>query len=193
MQDLKEELDPEYWLDRYGDALYRFALIRVGNQHVAEDLVQETLLSGIRSLDTFSGRSQIKTWLMTILRRRIADYFQRANRQPPTQSTQYASADELGDHEFAEKHANLYHPEMSAALFQSSLENEEFWSAARECIRQLPLHLRETFIRRISNDGKTIEEICHELDLTKTNFTVRLYRARLILRQCFEKYWAQGE
>ena len=37
--------DPATWLDRHGDSLYRFALLRVRNPSTAEDLVQETLLA----------------------------------------------------------------------------------------------------------------------------------------------------
>ena len=192
-RNLNNDVDPEVWLDRYGDALYRFALIRVGNEHLAEDLVQETLVSAVRSLKTYSGRSGIKTWLTSILRRRIADHYRRIGQRTPVQLGQFDARDQVGHDAFADRHADLFHPKMSAELFQSSLEKDEFWNAVRSCIDELPVHFREAFVMRMFDEDKSIESICKELDLTKNNLAVRLYRARLILRQCFERYWLQGE
>ncbi|UCH85879.1 MAG: RNA polymerase subunit sigma-70, partial [Candidatus Latescibacterota bacterium] len=44
------QLDPTTWVEAHGDVLYRFALIRVKDPHVAEDLVQETFISALESL-----------------------------------------------------------------------------------------------------------------------------------------------
>lgn len=41
------------WVDEHGDLLFRFAYQRTGSRETAEDLVQETLLSAFKSLDTF--------------------------------------------------------------------------------------------------------------------------------------------
>lgn len=56
-----QDADPErsdiglQWLADHGDLLFNYALSRVRDLQVAEDLVQETLLSAIRSLDRTSG------------------------------------------------------------------------------------------------------------------------------------------
>ena len=55
--------DPEQWLDAHGDALFAYAMMRVRNQALAEDLVQETLLAGITGLAGFGGKSSERTWL----------------------------------------------------------------------------------------------------------------------------------
>jgi len=39
----------------------------VGDQHWAEDLVQETLVRALRGLPRFEGRSSLRTWLLRIL------------------------------------------------------------------------------------------------------------------------------
>ncbi len=41
-------LDPQTWVDQYGDYLYRFALARIKDQAAAEDLVQETFLAALQ-------------------------------------------------------------------------------------------------------------------------------------------------
>ena len=58
---------PEEWLERYGDALYRFALARLRRSHEAEEAVQDTLLAALRTRDQFQGRSDPRTWLIGIL------------------------------------------------------------------------------------------------------------------------------
>ncbi len=51
------ELDATTWLEEHGDALFRYAIIRVRDSSVAEDLVQETLLSAMTAMDSFQGAS----------------------------------------------------------------------------------------------------------------------------------------
>ena len=51
-------LDPETWVDQYGDYLYRFALARIKDQAVAEDLVQETFLAALHGRKSFKGHSR---------------------------------------------------------------------------------------------------------------------------------------
>ena len=42
-------VNPDSWVDRHGDCLYRYALMRVRRPEVAEDLVQETLFAAVRT------------------------------------------------------------------------------------------------------------------------------------------------
>ncbi|EQD45382.1 RNA polymerase sigma-70 region 2 domain protein [mine drainage metagenome] len=73
-------VDPELWLDRYGDELYRYALSLLGKESDAEDAVQETFASAIRSRNSFSGNSSEKTWLFGILKHKVVDHFRRESR-----------------------------------------------------------------------------------------------------------------
>ena len=56
------KLNPEAWVDRYGDALFHFALARVNRRETAEDLVQETFLAAVKAQEGFKGQSSEKTW-----------------------------------------------------------------------------------------------------------------------------------
>lgn len=49
----KYTCNPEIWVDQFSEEFYRFAIYRVKNSEVAEDLVQDTFLSGLKSLDKF--------------------------------------------------------------------------------------------------------------------------------------------
>lgn len=59
--------------------LFAFAFRVVRQREEAEDLVQDMWSSALRSAPSFEGRSSLRTWLVSILRRRIADRFRRAH------------------------------------------------------------------------------------------------------------------
>src|SRR6266446_5953784 len=67
--------DPERWVDEHGDVLYRYALERVRKPDVAQDLVQETFLAAVRTIDRFRGGSTVRSWLCGILKHKICDYY----------------------------------------------------------------------------------------------------------------------
>ena len=60
-------------VDEHGAALYRIAFRMVGNQHDAEDLVQEAFRSAWNSRSRFRPELGERAWLATILRRRVVD------------------------------------------------------------------------------------------------------------------------
>ncbi len=58
-------------------SLLNFALRKVARREDAEDLVQETWISALRTASTFEGRSTMRAWVIGIMRRRIADHYRR--------------------------------------------------------------------------------------------------------------------
>ena len=46
---MPEPLNSDLWVDRYGDMLYRYTLVRVKNPDSAEEIVQVTLLAALQS------------------------------------------------------------------------------------------------------------------------------------------------
>lgn len=182
--------DPAEWLDRHGDVLYRYAVTRVRRGDVAEDLVQETFLAALRSRGQFEGRSTERTWLVSILRRKIADLARSGGRAGPAAQ---ADVERIAASEFFDRRGVW---STSIARWPTdparSVENEEFWQALDECLRKLPPAVAETFSLR-ELDGFAAEEICKILEITPSNLSVRMHRARLALRRCLEAGWfAQG-
>lgn len=84
--------DPEQWLDAHGDALFGYAMMRVQNQALMEDLVQEALLAGITSLENFAGKSSKCTWLVGVFKNKVVDHVRKARRE----QTYGADVGELG-------------------------------------------------------------------------------------------------
>ena len=80
--DTKAVLDnPEIWVDKYGDFLYRYALLRIKDPATAEDLVQETFLAALKARRAFKGRSSARTWLIAILKHKIVDHIRKRVRE----------------------------------------------------------------------------------------------------------------
>ena len=73
-------IDPDLWVDRYDDYLYAFAQSRFVDRTTAEDIVQETFLSAINSMKNFKRHSSERTWLTSILKRKILDHFRKMQR-----------------------------------------------------------------------------------------------------------------
>ena len=73
-----ERVDPEGWVDRHGDSLYRYALLRLRAPDLAADVVQETFLEALRARESFAGRASERTWLFGILRHKIVDQIRKA-------------------------------------------------------------------------------------------------------------------
>ena len=73
--------DPSRWVDEHGDVLYRYALERVRKPDIAQDLVQETFLAAVRTIDRFRGGSTVRSWLCGILKHKICDYYRKRGRE----------------------------------------------------------------------------------------------------------------
>ena len=59
----------------HGPALYRMAYRMVGDQHEAEDLVQEAFRSAWKSRASFQPDGGPRAWIVAILRRRVVDHW----------------------------------------------------------------------------------------------------------------------
>ena len=68
------ELDPKTVRALEADLL-RYARRKVATEELARELVQETWLAAVEALPRFAGRSSIRTWVTSILRRKIADLY----------------------------------------------------------------------------------------------------------------------
>jgi RNA polymerase sigma-70 factor (ECF subfamily) len=183
--------DPTNWVDVHGDVLYRFALIRVKDTHLAEDLVQDTFIAALEGLGSFKGGSSVRTWLVGILKHKVLDYFRKSAREAP--STDLSALEAASEEQTFNRWGQWRQgpgkwPEDPGNL----LENKEFWRAFTRCLDGLPDALRRAFsLREI--DGMKTDEICKILNITSTNLWVMLHRARGRLRDCLDNTWFKND
>ncbi len=170
---------PADWVDDHADALYRFALRKVRDRHVIEDLLQETYLAAYKSKHTFRGDSGVRTWLIAILRLKIIDYYRARAR------------DARREESLKKEAASGFREEALSAWNcapEDTFENEEFWQAFHGCVEKLPVTLARAFLMR-EVDGCEVAEVCDLLGISSSNLAVRIYRARVAMRDCLDVHW----
>jgi RNA polymerase sigma-70 factor (ECF subfamily) len=182
--------DPESWVDHYGDFLYRFALSRVKDPAIAEDLVQETFLAALRARESFKGRSTGRTWLIAILKHKIVDYIRKKIREPSIDKIEKLT--DMTDADFNAEGKWQLRPHKWTINPGKIYEQKEFFDVLYHCLAELPERLAEAFMLR-EMDGLSTAEVCKALDITATNSWVMLYRARMSLRRCLEHEWLGAE
>lgn len=176
-------LNPEKWVNAYGDYLYSFAMSRLSSQALAEDLLQETFLSAYQARDSFKGKSNEKTWLVSILKRRIADYYRkkaRSKEQSSTFDSPFVQEDFLNG-TWKENRSPLQWDQS-----EDWAQDEAFVQIMKKCISKLPDKWKSVFSMKHVEEAKNAE-ICEELDVTESNIWTILHRCRLQLRECIEK------
>ncbi len=184
-------LDPQRWVAEHGDALFRFVLTRVRDRSIAEDLVQETFLAALGSLDRFAGRSSERAWLFGILRNKLVDYYRQQTREKPLADVESLSEEEdacfhthgLGKDGWIKRLGPKSWPSPDESLVM-----QEFWRVFHDCVSRLPEKIGQVFLRR-EMDEVPSAEICKELKVSANNLWVMLHRARLALRRCLEVHW----
>ena len=178
--------NPDTWLDQHGDSLYRFALMRVRDPSIAEDMVQETLLAAWRARSKFAGGSAERTWLIAILKNKIIDYFRRVSREAPLPDN--ADNDDAIDALFARNTDHWARLTSAWANPDDALEQAEFWQVFQNCLDALPVRQAQMFTLS-EIDGLSTDELCKVAQAQTSNVWVMLHRARLRLRECLEKQW----
>jgi len=175
------------WLNAHGDYLYRFALARLRDPHLAEDAVQETMLAAIKN-NSFEGDSSARTWLTGILKHKIIDLQRKQIREQPVSDVIDLDASEYSMDDFFDNSGHWLDKPQTLDMPDNALEQKQFLAVLDECLGKLPKKLKAIFMLRDVHELEN-ENICKELDISATNAWVMLYRARMGLRKCLELNW----
>lgn len=178
----------ESQLAEHHNYLLRFARLQLRNEAWAEDAVSETLLAALSKPQSFGNKSQLKTWLVGILKHKVLDTFRHNARQVSLDacpdSDGHEELDALlfkSDGHFAQAPSDWGNPEQD-------LSSRQFFAVLEACTDKMPAALGRVFLMREWLELSS-EEICKELNLSSTNLYVQLHRARLRLRECLELNW----
>ena len=184
--------DPSTWVDKYSELLFKYAMMRLNNSSVAEDVVQETFMAALKAKDNFSGNSSEQTWFVAILKNKIIDHIRKASREINFEDIAPGSSD--AEYYFIKSGAMAgnWVPEKRPVdwkLDSNNLaEQKEFWKFLQYCLSVLPKNMAMVFVLREMEEEEP-EKICNDLKIDPTNLRVIIYRARLQLRKCLEKNW----
>ena len=179
-------------VQRYHGPLMRLAVGYVRDRSAAEDVVQETWLTCLRSLDRFEGRSSLKTWIFGIAlnvartRRRkdarvlpFASLFRRDDSD--------SSAPTVDPRRFGSDGTWTIPPSDWSNVPESHVLSRETLDRVRSAIDRLPARQREVIILR-DVAGFDAQAVSALLAITPENQRVRLHRARAAVRKVLEEY-----
>jgi RNA polymerase sigma-70 factor (TIGR02943 family) len=181
----KHLLNPNKWIDLYADYLFNYTISRVNDREMAQDLVQETFLAGLKSMKNFKGEASERTWLISILKRKIIDHYRKINSikgKAEVRITSNNDSETEGDW-LEERVADPFDK-----TAEDTMQNTELGEAILNCLSKLPEKQSEVF-RMKTIEGIETEDICNELNITASNLWVIIHRARTAMALCLKENW----
>jgi RNA polymerase sigma-70 factor (ECF subfamily) len=152
----------------YMDNLFSYAMVLTRNRGEAVDLVQETYLRAMRAMTRLRAGSNVKSWLLVILRN---IWLNQLRKQRTTPKTVEIDVDDISANVVAETSKGPH------ALYVSKRECEQ----VREAIQDLPVDFREVILLR-EYEELSYQEIASVLGCPIGTVMSRLARARSKLR-----------
>ncbi len=176
-------LKPGKWIDLYYDFLFNYTTVRVNDDEDVKDLVQETFVSALKAMDNFEYRCSERTWLISILKRKIVDYYRKKNSLKGKAELRMINNNEEISADWLEN----YFPDFNFYSDpETKMENDELGEIISKCIERLPEKYRVIFKMK-ALDGMKTEVICNVFDITPQNLWTIMHRARLQLMYSLEK------
>jgi RNA polymerase sigma-70 factor, ECF subfamily len=185
-------------VEQHQAMMLRIARMYVSSQAVAEDVVADAWVGILKGLDTFEGRSSLRTWMYRILANIAKTRGVREGRSQPFSSLVDQDASptvpdswfrDAGD---AGAGGWSTFPSDWRGLPEDRLLADETLRVVREAIDGLP-PVQAEVIRLRDVLGWTSEEVRNALDLSETNQRVLLHRARARVRRAVDDYLEKGQ
>ncbi|MBT2660053.1 sigma-70 family RNA polymerase sigma factor [Bacillus sp. ISL-45] len=158
--------DPRIELyEKYKNMIFLYLYRSTLNQHIAEDLTQDTFLKAFQSLSSFRGESSLKTWLFKIARNTYINFSKKK------QTSMELQSDKI------DQHLVQQHDPFKRLDDQNAIELT---------LLQLPENYRTYIILRDMND-LTYEEVAVITNETIGQVKVGLYRARKKFKELYKQ------
>lgn len=175
-------------LTPHHDYLLKVARRLTPNDALAQDVVQDTLLTAHQKFAQFGERSSLRTWLTSILKNRLRDIWRTDKKWvAPLAKGEDTTADfdtlftPDGHWQTAETQTQTHWrtPETLTA-------DKQFIQVLDACMAKLPAKTGQVFMMSQVLD-MTTDEIRTELNIAANHIWVLLYRARMTLKLCLEQ------
>lgn len=165
---LSKDMQIEKLMTRFGEELKRLTYTYVKDHAAAEDVTQEIFLKVFLKLDTYTGKSSIRTWIYSIAINTCKDYLRswHVRKIVVRQNlTDLLTAKQYGPEQDVEVHAE-----------RRQLVHE---------VLQLPVKYREVILLYYYRE-LSVKEISEILAIRESAVKVRLHRGREKLREPLE-------
>jgi RNA polymerase sigma-70 factor (ECF subfamily) len=183
---------------RYHGLMLRVAYAQLKDRAACEEVVQETWLAVIKGIDSFEGRSSLRTWMFRILTYQASARLERDGRQIPFSALAAADAAAPGPSVdplqfFGRDHAPrpFFWVTAPSEWPQDALLAAEMRAVIRGAVQELPDSQRVVISLR-DLEGWAPEEVCEALGISDGNQRVLLHRARSRVREVLDGYLGEG-
>lgn len=179
------KLDPNQWISLYSDYLFNYTITRVNSRPIAQDLISETFLAGLKSMQNFKGEASERTWLVSILKRKIIDHYRKTNSNKGKAEVRMSyNIDSETEGDWLEQRVS----DPFDKTAEDNFINKELADAINLCLSKLPTKQGQIFEMKTILNYDT-ETICNDLGITSSNLWVIIHRARVAMASCLEKKW----
>lgn len=156
----------EYWFREYKHKLKKIAVLKTPSPQIAAEIVQETFISCLQTLNLFQNKSSLLTWMQSVMRHEIADYYRKR---------------------YAKKFIQTI--PLSDLFFDHSGKDPAFQAeTVRLVLSRMVQKNRELLLKKYV-DCKKVKEIAKELGNSVKAVESDLFRAR----QEFKHLWLKQE
>jgi RNA polymerase sigma-70 factor (ECF subfamily) len=147
-----------------------FVRRRVGDEALAEDLLQQSLMRAVERQHTLQNSENVVAWFYRILRNAVIDSYR--------------------SHAAETRKTDAFMQELVTAGEDKTPAMDELRPTVCACLQRLLPNLRPAYaelLRRIDLQGESLSAVAKDLKITPNNLTVRLHRARQALRTSLEQ------
>ena len=146
---------------RHAQTVYKFLLAKTGDEHLAEELTQETFYQAVKSVDRFDGGCKVSVWLCQIAKHLWFQHLRKRKRESPV------PPEDL--------------PESPGPSAEEGLLEREGRMDLLKLVHNLPEPAREVVYLRAFG-GLSFREIGDVMGKTETWARVTFYRSKEKLR-----------
>ena len=143
----------------YHQDVYQYCIYLTNNPEEAKDLTQDTFMKALNSIDQEEGKSNVRTWIMSIARYTTIDYFRKKR--------------------YERLLPNKWLSENKSEVFQvpeSDIEKDEEWFRLQKALLKLKENYRQVVILRALKEF-TVSETAEILGWTESKVRVTYHRA----------------
>jgi len=175
---IKNKNAQEQFVNKYYSNMFSMATRYLRNREDVEDCLQESFVSAIKNIDTFQGKSTLKTWLTSIIINNSLLILRKRKNKDEISIEEYLPTFD-SDGFRIEPEWNF--SDLTDELVQKKRDKEIVGNA----IKKLPEKYKTIILLR-DIDGYSTNEVATMLNLTESNVKSRLHRARSVLKKLLE-------
>lgn len=161
----------EFLINRYKDKVFTYIQFTVKNQHLAEDIFQDTFIKVVRSLNMgkYTDNGKFVSWVMRIAHNLIIDHYRR-EKNMNTYSNDGSEIDMFNSPKFSEENV------------EDLMINEQILSEVRELVEELPDNQKQVIVMR-HYLGLSFKEISDQTGVSINTALGRMRYALINLRK----------